>query len=78
MKPGLPPLAAMRPDAARRKGSLEAWTSLTLRGTRKGAEEPQRSQRLSVLGNRRLRRLEPIRGRLPPAGLPKWVEITKL
>ena len=25
------------------------------------------------MGNRRLRRLEPIRGRLPPAGLPEWI-----
>ena len=25
------------------------------------------------MGNRRLRRLKPIRGRLPPAGLPEWI-----
>ena len=26
-------------------------------------------------GNRRLRRLEQIRGRLPPAGLPEWITL---
>ena len=52
LKPGLPPLAAMRPNAAR--------LSRRARRTTKAHEDRQ--------GNRRLRRLEPIRGRLPPAG----------
>ena len=37
----------------------------------KDTKNHEGTRRTARMGNRRLRRLEPIRGRLPPAGLPE-------
>ena len=61
---------ALGGDETERCAAITVQAQRAKPSTAKDTKNHKGTQRKSTQGNRRLRRLEPIRGRLPPAGLP--------